>query len=313
MRDIVQSAQEKQINVHGLTPEGRNYAVMLGQLANLLPDLVVLGAFGHGYVPESRIGSLTERIVLGQSCGDTQSMRQPWEFKSKPVVVAIDGSQESYQALYRAIMLSRYFEAPLEAIAVYDPFFHGSVFKAISDALPAEQQQRFNFPAQERLHDEIIDRGLEKLYREGLERAVLLAQQEGAELKVEMLAGKVYPQIHHYAEVRNAGLVVMGRWGLHRDPCSTIGSNTHQFLRLTNRNTLVVKPASTPLDIPQIIEETTSTVSWTEAAEARIKRIPIFARGMARRSIEDKARTVGLTQIDEDFVAKIGGSMGRGK
>lgn len=311
LKDLVLAAQNKNIPVSGLTPEGRNYAVLLAQLANLKPDVVVLGANGHGYIAESQLGSLSERAILGHHGADFLLMRQPWDFKGKPVVVGVDGSQESYQALKKAIQLSRLFDAKLEAIAVYDPFFHGAVFKTISAALPQEQQQRFNFPAQEQLHDEIIDSGLEKLYREGLERALLMAQKEGVDLKIEVLAGKVYPQIHHYAEMRNSGLVVMGRWGLHRDACSLIGSNTHQFLRLTNRNTLVVAPTDAPIEVPQLRQAAVVQIKWTEAAEARMNRVPGFARGMARRSVEEKARALGLTLIDEEFVAKIGGIMNR--
>ena len=88
--------------------------------------------------------------------------------------------------------------------------------------MPEKHRERFNFAAQEKLHDEIIDRGLEKLYQEGLERGALLARSLGVEVRTEVLAGKVYAQIHHYAALREAALVAVGRWGLHRETESLV-------------------------------------------------------------------------------------------
>jgi len=172
----------------------------------------------------------------------------------------------------------------------------------IADALPQADQERFNFPAQEQLHDEIIDKGLEKLYREGLERGVLLAEQMGVKIRIEVIAGKVYPQLHHYAQMRNAGLIVVGKTGLRWDPISFIGSNTLQLARISNSNILVVNPPKKQLEIPELPKHEEMPLSWTPQAEERLKRIPFFARGMAKRSIEDRAREQGLKEVTEEFV-----------
>jgi len=313
LAEFVKQAQRRGLQVCGTTPEGRNYARILDELKKIKPDLVVLGANGHGFIPESLLGSLSERILLHHYSSDLLIMRQSLDFKGKPILVGIDGSQNSYFALYRALEIAKCFNTTVEAIAVYDPFFHGSVFKVIANALPQEQQERFNFPAQEKLHDEIIDRGLEKLYREGLDRAVLLANDQGQQIKTEVLAGKVYSQIHHYAQLHNAGLVVLGRWGLHQDPVSSIGSNTHQFARLTSTNTLIVKEPDHQVEVPVIEHPQQESLSWTPEAEERLNRIPFFARRMARRSIEDKAREQGKTEIDESFMKSMSGLMGKRK
>jgi len=313
LAEFVKQAQQRGIPVGGTTPEGRNYARMLDELKKIQPDLVVLGANGHGFVPESQMGSLCERVLLSFASADMLIMRQALDFKGKPIVVGIDGSQNSYFALCRALELAKRFDTTVEAISVYDPFFHGSVFKVIANALPENQQDRFNFPAQEKLHDEIIDRGLEKLYREGLDRGALLAVEQGQQIKTEVLAGKVYSQIHHYAQLHHAGLVVLGRWGLHQDPISLIGSNTHQFARLTTTNTLIVTEPDHPLNIPVIDHPQQEALSWTPEAEERLNRIPFFARGMARRSIEDKAREQGKTEIDEAFMKSMSGLMAKRK
>ncbi len=299
---LVQMAQAQQVVVNGLTPEGKNYAVFLNEITTHQPDLTIVGAMGHGAVPEAQLGSLTERVLLHRTTSDLLILRQPWAFKNRPIVVGIDGSQDSYQALRRAIQLAQMYQTQVEALAVYDPFFHVGVFRVIADALPPADQERFNFPAQEKLHDEIIDKGLEKLYREGLDRGVLLAEQMGVKIKTEVIAGKVYPQLHHYAQLRNAALVVVGQRGLHWDPIALIGSNAHQLARLSQTNTLVVSPPQAQLEVPELPEQEDIRLSWTPQAEERLKRIPFFARGMAKRAIEDQARQQGLSEVNEEFV-----------
>jgi nucleotide-binding universal stress UspA family protein len=299
---LLKKAQQQQINVSGLIPEGKNYAVLLKEISSHQPDLTILGAMGHGAVPEARLGSLTERVLLFRKTSDLLILRQPWVFKNRPVVVGIDGSQNSYLALTRAIQIAQAYQTTVEAVAVYDPFFHVGVFRVIADALPEADQKRFDFPAQEQLHDEIIDKGLEKLYREGLERGVLLAEQMGVKIRIEVIAGKVYPQLHHYAQMRNAGLIVVGQTGLHWDPISFIGSNTLQLARINNSNLLVVNPPKKQLEIPELPKQEEVPLSWTPQAEERLKRIPFFARAMAKRSIEDQARQQGLAEVTEEFV-----------
>ena len=196
---------------------------------------------------------------------------------------------------------------------MYDPYFHLGVFKTIADSLPEKDRQRFDFPSQEKLHDEIIDRGLEKIYAEGLEQAALYARSCGLEMKSKVLAGKVFPQIHHYAAMNNAGLVVTGRWGLHQQPGSLIGSNTHNLARLVDCNMLVSRAPDQPVNMPE--REITGDVQdlpWTAEAEERLKRIPPFARRMARKAIIDRAREQQVKEITADFVGQMAKRMGRG-
>ncbi len=313
MAPLIEKAQQKGLAWEALTPEGHNYVELLQVIRGQQANLVVLGAWGHGHVPEGSLGSLAERVLLYAQASDLLITRRPWGFKGRPIVVGVDGSEASYAALRLAAEIARVFDANVEAVAVYDPFFHTGVFRTIADALPEEASQRFNFPAQEKLHDEIIDRGLEKLYREGLERGALLARSLGVEVRTEVLAGKVYPQLHHYAAARQAGLVVMGRWGLHREEQSLLGSNTLNLARLSTSNLLVVAPPEEPLDVPDVARQERETpLPWTPEAEARLERVPSFVRGMARRAVETLARERGLLQVTAEVVQEAGARMGMG-
>ncbi len=311
---LARQAEEQGLSLAGLTPEGRNYVELLRAVREQEANLLVMGAWGHGRVPEGDLGSLTERTLLYARESDLLIVRRPWNCKNQPIVVGVDGSAASYAALKRAVEIARAFDAQVEAVAVYDPFFHTSVFRTIADALPEKDRERFDFTAQEKLHDEIIDRGLEKLYEEGLERGVLLARSLGVEVRTEILAGKTYPQIHHYAALKEAGLVVLGRWGLHREPESLVGSNTLNMARLSNTNLLIVAPSEEPLDIPNVARHEQETpLLWTPEAEARLKRVPPFVRKMARRAIESHAREKGISQVTPDIVQEVARRMGMGK
>ncbi|MBN1263926.1 MAG: universal stress protein [Anaerolineales bacterium] len=311
---LARQAEELGISLSGLALEGRNYVELLKAVREQKTNLLMMGAWGHGHVPEGDLGSLTERMLLYTRESDLMIMRRSWNCKNRPIVVGVDGSAESFRALQRGVDIARIFDARVEAVAVYDPFFHSGVFRTIADALPEEDKERFDFVAQEKLHDEIIDRGLEKLYQEELERGLLLARSMGMEVHTEILAGKVYPQIHHYAAFKEAALVVVGRRGLHQEAESLVDSNTLNLARLSSTNLLVVAPSKEPLDVPSVSrQEEETALPWTPEAEARLKRIPPFIRKMARRAIESHARENGISQITPETVQEVSHRMGMGK
>jgi nucleotide-binding universal stress UspA family protein len=310
---LARQAGELGISLTGCTPEGRNYVELLRAVREQQASLVVLGAWGHGRVPEGDLGSMTERMLFYTRESDLLIVRRPWDFKGRPIVVGVDGSHESYAALKRAVEIARTFDAQVEAIAVYDPFFHTGVFHTIASALPEKDRERFDFVAQEKLHDEIIDQGLEKLYQEGLERGALLAGSLGMEIRTEVLAGKVYAQIHHYAALREAALVVVGRWGLHREEESLVGSNALKLARLGTANLLVVVQSKETLEVPDVVrEDENRSLPWTPEAEVRLKRVPFFVRKMARRSVKAYAQEKGLSQVTPEIVQEVARRAGMG-
>ena len=306
---LAEKAAAQGIPFEPVIAEGRGYVEVLRLIRERRPDLAVLGATGHGQTPEVPLGGLAERVLLYAGTGDLLLVRRPWSLKNRPVVVGVDGSDASYAALERAASIAAAHDTPLEAVAVYDPFFHSAVFPVIAGALPEEAQRRFNFPAQEQLHDEIIDRGLEHLYRRNLERGAALAQALGARVHTAVVAGRVCPQVHHYAAARGAGLLVLGRYGLHREEESLIGSNTLNLARMSTTNVLVVAPRETPVTVPDLPRD---AIPWTPEAEQVLSRVPPFARKMARMAVEEHVRARGLSRVTEDAVRDVARRSGRG-
>ncbi len=240
LRPLEKRALEKGLEYEGLTPEGRNYVRILSLASDKDADLVILGATGQGR--ENDLGSTAESVLLCSQGRDMLFMRRAWSFEDRPIVVGVDGSENSYAALRRAVEISRSVRAEVKAVSVYDPFFHTEIFRHISASMPEKAKKHLDLASQEMLHDEIIDEGLAKLYSQGLEKGVLLARSMGVEIKPEVLTGKVSSQIMNYASHCKSGLVVLGRWGLHREKESLLGSNALKAARLSDTNVLIVSP-----------------------------------------------------------------------
>ncbi|MGZ7049000.1 MAG: universal stress protein [Methanobacterium sp.] len=311
---IVKEAENRGIKYKGSTPEGRNYVELLKVIRNDKSDLVIMGAWGHGHVGDGSFGSMTERTLLYAPQSDVLVMKKPWNFKGRPIIVGIDGSENSFAALKKAVEISKIVNAPVEGVAVYDPFFHVDVFSTISKVLPEDAKERFNFEAQEQLHDEIIDKGLETLYREGVERGILMARSMGVELNPEIAKGKVYSQIHHHAALKSAGLIVIGRWGLHQEDESLIGSNSLKLARLSETNVLIVGQSNKYLKVPELpMQEERKSLEWTDEAEAMMDRVPPFAQKMAHKMVENRALEKNETVITLETVQEMAKLFGMGK
>src|SRR5204862_435346 len=114
--------------------DGKHHIEILKDLAGSQHDLVVIGAVGIGRARDSVIGSVCERV-------SRQSDRDVWVVKHVPepseperdtILVGMDGSPQSFGALMTAVDLARTFGKKVEAIAVYDPYLHYSVFNGIA-------------------------------------------------------------------------------------------------------------------------------------------------------------------------------------
>ena len=55
---------------------------------------------------------------------------------------------------------------------------------------------------------------------------------------------------------------------------------------------------------------TENELRWTPEAEARLERIPSFARSMVRKSVEAHARENGYAEIDDSVIDEVRGHMG---
>ena len=181
------------------TFDGKNWEVLVRDIQESQYDLVMLGACGLGQVKETQIGTTVDRVVR-RAHTDTWVVRHR-EDKDPcqgPIVVAIDGSPQAFAGLQTACRLGRILSLPVEAVGVYDPYLHYVMFNGIVGVLSEKASKVFRFKEQEALHEEIIDTGLAKIYESHLKVARDVARQEGVDLPITLLDGKVFEQVLRY-------------------------------------------------------------------------------------------------------------------
>ena len=268
--------------------DGKHHTEILKDLAGSRHDLVVIGALGIGRARDSVIGSVCERVAR-------QSDRDIWVVKHVPdagpqssdaerdtILVGVDGSPQSFGALMTAIDLARTFGKKVEAIAVYDPYLHYSVFNGIVNVLTEQAAKVFRFEEQNQLHEEIIDTGLAQIYQSHLEIGERMGNEAGVSIKKTLLDGKPFQKILDHARKTNPWLVVLGRIGVHSPADETgLGSNAENILRAAGCDVLL----STRLEVPRLDVRAEETVRWTPEAEERMTHVPEQVKGIARTGV----------------------------
>ena len=281
--------------------EGKNFKVIVEDVNANDFDLVVIGAMGMAAVKDTVLGTVTERVVRRLERADTLIVKDLDRSPFEHIVVAVDGSAKSLGGLKRAIELAREFGGTVEAISVFDPYFHYAMFHSIAGVLSSKAQKVFRFKEQEKLHEEIIDSGLAKIYTAHLEIAKKIAEDEGVELKTTLLAGKPFEQTYKYVNEVNPTMVVMGRIGYHSDDEMDIGGNTENMMRFLPTNVLITNYEYQAPDLYTAEEHMT----WTKEALERLDRIPGFVVGMATGAIIRYAIEKGYTVITTGVIDEV--------
>jgi nucleotide-binding universal stress UspA family protein len=248
-------------------------------------DLVVMGALGLGRSRHSQLGSVCERVA--RRCrSDLWIVKHVPDGKpddrSDTALVGVDGSPQSFGALVTAIELARRFGWRVEAIAVYDPYLHYSVFKGIVNVLSERAAKVFRFEEQNQLHEEIIDTGLAQIYQSHLDVAEKVAEERGVTITKTLLDGKAFEKILDHVEKTRPRLLVLGRIGIHGSPEEPgLGSNTENLVRQSPCDVLL----TTGLEYPALDVRAEETIRWTPDAEKRFERVPPMVRGIARTAV----------------------------
>ncbi len=281
-----------------LSPEGKNYRRLSEAAASGAFDLLAMGVLGLGAVPGTTVGTVCWRVVR-RSPIDVLVIRDPDRpLGDGPLVVALDGSTRSFGALLTALDLGRRLDAPVHAVAAYDPYFHYVAFNRIAASLSEEAGEIFRFKEQEALHEQIIDAGIARIYQSHLDVARELAAARDATIETRLLDGKPHRVIAAYLEEVGASLVLLGKTGIHADPELDIGGTTENLLLAAPCHLWIGEARFTPpLDILA-----GKTVSWTREAEDRLARVPETARGMVRLAILRLAQERGHTVITASLI-----------
>lgn len=308
-------AETAGIRATGVSREGRNFEELLKEVSENACDLVVMGAWGLGLEQSSgrRIGSVCERVVR-RSPVDCLIIKDtaPFLKAGSILAVAIDGSPHAFAAMRTVLRIARPFDCRIHAVAAYDHLYHVRAFRSLAGVLSEEAGRLFRFKEQERLHEEVIDKGLARVYQDHLDTAVKMGKDAGIEVTPVLLAGKPVDEIIRYAKSARVALLAFGRRGLH---CSNsphdinlgIGATAENCLREAPCNILLTTGSFSPLPRP-----TVNDLQWDDTALSMLERIPAFAQGVARKMIEDRAAEAGLTRITPEFMHRVRRDMGGG-
>ncbi len=228
--------RESPVSHESLLLEGKNYYEIIEEVKRNCYDLVVLGAIGLAAVKGSVIGSVCERVVRRINTDVLVVKNNCLDGK---VVVAVDGSMLSTAGVKSAISFAKAFNVKLAAVSVFDPHYHRVAFESIAKVLSKEAGQIFRFKEQETLHEEIIDKGLAKIYQNHLDQVNRMAKDAGVEVDTVLMDGKPYDKILRYILDEEPSLLVIGRTGVHNTNGLDIGSTTENLLRLVPCNVLL--------------------------------------------------------------------------
>jgi len=268
--------------------DGVVYESLLSYMGDSEEDLMVFGAWGRGD-GVAPLGSAVERF-LRRSQTDTLVVKKPAKLnvsdgqylgEKGAILVCIDGSPRSYHGLKIAIQLAKKFNRRIEAVGVYDPYLHYTLFNGIVGVLSEKAAKVFKFADQEKLHEEIIDTGLAKIYQAHLDVARKVAEDDGVQARAVLLDGKAYEKILQYVRKTEPALLVLGRIGVHSQDEMDIGATAENLLRIAPCNVLVTSQKFTPPVDVQAAE----SVEWTPAALSKMARVPGFVKGVATTAI----------------------------
>ena len=286
------------INFKRRSLEGKNYRELTREANSGGYDLLIMGAMGLGAIQGSRLGTVCKRVAR-RSAIDTLVIKEAGRsIKEGSIVVAVDGSAKAYGGLLTALALARHWQVPVKVIAAFDPYYHYVAFNRIAGVLSEEAGKVFKFKDQEKLHEEIIDSGLARIYEGHLIVARSIAKDFGVEIETELLAGKPHDAIEKYVKKIKPALLIVGKLGIHADDELDIGGNSEQLLENVDCAILLSMREHQP-EIDVVSEVTTS---WTHEAESRMERVPSFVRNMARMAILRYAQEHGHTVITQKIV-----------
>jgi nucleotide-binding universal stress UspA family protein len=295
---VDKACQDQDIHLKHRSLEGKNYRALVNETNSGNYDLLVIGALGLGAVKGNRLGTVCGRVVRRSDIDALVIKDIQRNISDGPIVVAVDGSTRSYGGLLTAFALAEKFSVPIMVIAAFDPYYHYVAFNRIAGVLSEEAGKVFKFKEQEKLHEEIIDSGLAKIYEGHLSVAESIANDFEIQIETKLLAGKPHDAIEKYLHKIKPSLLVIGKLGIHADPDLDIGGNAENLLHNVDCSILLSQRKHQPeLDVLADV-----TMSWTTEAEKRMERVPDFVKNMARMAILRYAQEQGHTVITERIV-----------
>jgi nucleotide-binding universal stress UspA family protein len=157
------------------------------------------------------------------------------------VLVPCDNSRECHYAIDLAIDIARTFGARLTGNHVYAARLHDVRFRQLETGLPARFQTKEEIQRQRKIHDKLIEKGLQLIsdsYLDGMEKKCRAA---GVPMTRQLLEGIHFEEIAKEANRGDYDLVAMGAFGLGRQPKSQLGGVVSRVMRKCEKDLLIAR------------------------------------------------------------------------
>lgn len=232
--------------------EGKNFKAVKEIIEDEKGDLVIMGSHGFNSNGNGFLGSVCLRVLRSVD-SNFLIVKERINFNNPRYVVCLDGSSSAIAALRAARFFADRFNAELHLVYVFDSSLHKDLFGRLKESVINREGFSFNSKEQEKIHDEFIDKGLERVGRMILEKAEreVFSERQGnraveQQIKVQglglagegdylivkkVLEGHIYKRICDYASEVDADLIFLGRTGRHYTEGIDIGSVTENVLR----------------------------------------------------------------------------------
>ncbi|MBF0607387.1 MAG: universal stress protein [Candidatus Magnetobacterium sp. LHC-1] len=231
--------------------EGKNFIAINEMIQQEGDGLIVIGAGGFNALQRGFVGSVCMR-VLRSNDRDILVVKRPTQLKEPNIVVCLDGSACAINALKAAKAFAEKYSGNLHLVYAFDSSLHKDLFNRLKDSVINAEGFSFNSQQQEKIHDEFIDKGLERVgymildkaerdvfsgnslsarFSEGWGLVPEDVQVAGVRVIKKVFAGYIYKSICDYAAEVNADMIFIGRTGRHYAEGVDLGSVTENVLR----------------------------------------------------------------------------------
>jgi nucleotide-binding universal stress UspA family protein len=231
---LVRASLPADLGVDSYVTEGEAAATIVDTARDTTTDLIVMSSHGYSGLSRWMLGSVTERVIRAAPCPVLVVRgRQRYDH----ILVTLDGSPLSEQALAPALAVATAFHAEVTMLRAIEPqTLTAAEVKQLDELEPG-------------LGQGLIDAQISEA-EDYLRRMAAASGLPRGAFKVVIPATNAAEAIVFYAETHPVDLIAMvthGRSGLQR---WTLGSVTEKVLRATECSILVIRPQRTDGQAP---------------------------------------------------------------
>jgi len=159
----------------------------------------------------------------------------------KKILLCFDNSTTSFIASAAVLHLAHDFGSEVTGIHAYNASMHEGAFRIMEPTLPKKYQNEETLQKQRKLHNKLINVGMEKIslsYLKPLEESFYAAS---IPFCTRVREGKNYQVINDIISEEDGDLIVIGNTGFNINGNGFIGSVCLRVLRSNDRDCLVIK------------------------------------------------------------------------